>query len=275
MVRLRTYNDAKKYWQTCRFPEKGKPISSHTRLFMDNNRNCYAEIHGVKTFTITPDNKIIFHLTPEKGRQISNTLSAALHNLVPFYWFRLGKGRYGITRKEGWRDRRDHVRASNPGIAGITMIKQLTDEVFDGVAFSLEDGKCINPRLPVIPSVNTQARLVWLRKLRTFKRAVKVRHRLGAFDSLVPSIVNDVTFYNSDFEKKTFLMVRDAIDSGNFPIDIVRMVYLIGNRYQWTRRNVDSEKIAGEMNSYLNDNSYQLRQHFGVFGEINEQNMAG
>lgn len=275
MVRLRTYDHAKMYWKTCRFPQKGKPLLSCARLFKDANENFYVSIHSTKVFTITPDNKIIFNLTPENAQNCSATLSMVLHNLIPFYWFRLGKGRYGITRKESWRDRRDHLRASNPGMARMTIIKQLTDEVFDGITFSLEDGKCINPRLPVIPSVNTQARLVWLRKLRTFKRAVKVRSKLGAFDSLVPSIANDTTYYNADFENKTFLMVRDAIDSGHFPVDIVRMVYLTKNRYVWTRRNVDSEKIAREVDSYINDKSYQLRQHFGVFGETNEQNMAG
>lgn len=275
MVRLRTYDHAKMYWKTCRFPEKGKPLLSCARLFKDANENFYVTIHTTRAFTITPDNKIIFNLTPENAQRCSATLCMVLHNLIPFYWFRLGKGRYGITRKEGWRDRREHARASNPGMAWITVIKRLSDELFDGITFSLDDGKCLNPRLPPIPTVNTQARLVWLRKLRTFKRAVKVRYKLGAFDSLVPSIATDSTYYNDDFENKTFLMVRDAIASGHFPVDIVRMVYLVRNRYVWTRRNVDSEKIAREVDSYINDKSYQLRQHFGVFGETNEQNMAG
>lgn len=158
---ISSYAHCVKAFSNCRNPVAGKPIrGTEVRLFKYNDE-FHIVVNRHHLATITPDDVITFHPTMQRLYEtIASSLVYRMHCFLPLYLIRVGQGRYRIN-----------------AIGSVATKDQ--PEYFDGIQFDLRFGKCLNPRPDTHTRINKDARKLWLRDLRQFKKTVLVRFKLG------------------------------------------------------------------------------------------------
>jgi hypothetical protein len=269
MPKIYFYKDAQRRFSSCRFPDRGKPLATNIRLFNRSDGNFYVQVHGVTVFEITPDNKVTFTLSAEQAHSKGACLSIMLDRIIPFYWLRIAKGRYLIIDRKNLRELQEQRRAGKDDESWRSMLKARASEFYQGISFSLEEGKCLNPKYIGKPTINTDARLVWLRKLKAFKRAVSIRQKLGAFEPVAAEVRGNTSHLTSS--TVLFSRVKDSINDEHVTVDLIKDIYIYIVS-PWWRRSATSKDIESAVYRYLNNNSVDLRRSFGVFEKSGEAN---
>jgi len=262
---FRTYADLERLFKNCRSPAKGKPLSSWCRIHKDGS-DFYLAFQGFKFAKITSDDVFEFLITPQQGIAMSVTLSASLHYCTPMMWKRAGYGRYKVVHEKEHENPFQKVGETIYEARNRTFV-----ELFQGIQFCLKTGACLNPRPDLLSTVNTDVRKVWLRKLKTFKRGLRVRVKIGVFDTIAKNVLEEQYrgwYDRVEWTSETYVnALYNAIENEQYPTELLREI-VISSMTRWRPVAPSHTALLSSIDSILNNTSIQLRQKFGVFQSV-------
>ncbi len=267
---IKSYADAQALFDTARNPELGKPVKKWCRMFKSEDVFLFrASFANTLVAAITEDNTLEITMSTKDMRRLSNTLTGALHRLLPIAIVRLGTGRYSAMHYSEI-DKRYEIGGLCGGVD--RFMRKEGYEVFQGMKFDLTTGRCINPKPSIKDSVDTTKRTEWLRALRKFKRGVVVRAKLGVVDSVCSKVVNDRNSSNSWrkpdwFDEQWIGLLHTSIRDGQYPTELLVGFAQSADVSYWKKEAPTPRKVLLAMDAVCNDLSVELRRRFGVFGE--------
>lgn len=265
-----SYQEVAEWYSKARDPEKGRPVQSWARMHKvnDNYELRYGH-HVVGVFL--PDNKFTFKLSSQQARQLSITLSQALQRAIPFMWVRKSTGRYVIKPTPQY----EVFKESNPDqYVWHYFSKQEGYELFDGLCFDLNTYEPINAKPSLKDTeVDQENKLEWLRQLRKFKHAVKIRARMGVLESLIQQVDKertgisrhdwDMPDWNTDaWQGMLYTSIKDSECSTDLLKGIIKSV---SRGYYQTQVSV--KEVVDEVDKICTTYSLDLRRKFGVYKE--------
>jgi hypothetical protein len=268
-----SYQEVHEWFKKARNPENGRPVQSWARMYqVGENYELRLGTNVVGVFT--PDNKFTFKLTSSQARSCSVTLSQALARAIPFVWERKGMGRYVVKPTPAYEE----YKKSNPDdYAWSYFSKQHGCEVFDGLCFDLNTYEPVNARVPLTKqAVNKDNKLEWLRALRKFKLAVKIRARMGVLESLIQQVDNErkgqsrydwvQPDWNSD---KWQDVLYTSIKSSECSTDLLKGFITSVRRGYYSSKTTVNE-VIDEVDKVCTTYSLDLRRRFGVYDEVSD-----
>lgn len=263
ITQLRTYNEAQTYFYKGRDKEKGRPLASWGRL--KKNGDNYEVCIGSDTLGVfTPDNKFEFKLTTSGVRRWSATIVSSMRRALPFDIIRVGMGRYRINH-----DKNLVMQQRSYGTyPDYHQFKTAAPEYFEGIAFDLSNGMCLNRKQDLLDTVNVDTRKLWLGALRKFKRGMKLRAKLGAFDKYIAEVTaNRNKRERPDWDNAEWIkLLTNAIRDHDFSEQLLKGMVQTAHTKSW-RANVTPQSVLEAVDSTCNSYSVQLRREFGVFEE--------
>jgi len=267
---IRSYADCVELMQTCRSKANGKPLRRWARMYQE--KQGYQDVFVIRLHNnaeiahITPDNVLEFVMSHGTLRNYSNTIVQMLHKDLPCGIIRIATGRYRI----GWTGK------AGPRVNYGTwkQIRTEAPEYFAGLRFNLTTGECINALPDFQRRVIPEKRSDWLRSLSAFKKGIRVRAKLGVFDTLSDQYTKDHGHLNRwqrpspDWsDETTFNLLVDAIRNSDFPMELMSLLvqhsYRVSNT--WNAPKIDGKKVQQDVWSLLSSRSVELREAFGVF----------
>ena len=265
-----SYKQVAEWYTKARNPEAGRPVQSWARMFKvgDNYELRYgSSVVGV----FSPDNKFTFKLTSQEARRSSITLSQALQRAIPFVWVRKGTGRYVVKPTPQYEE----FKASSPDqYAWHYFSKQEGYELFDGLQFDLNTYEPVNAKPSLKDTeVDQENKLTWLRQLRKFKSAIKVRARMGVLESLIQQVdkervgVSRYDWEQPDWNSEAWQdMLYTSLRDGECPTDLLKGIIKSVSRgyYQTT---ITVKEVVAEADRLCSTYSLDLRRKFGVYKE--------
>ena len=78
---LKTYDDARNYFSKAKSPSKGRPLNSWGRLYKVGD-DYVVRVKTIDVAKFTPDNKLVFVVTPKDARSYGQTLSSSLFRAI-------------------------------------------------------------------------------------------------------------------------------------------------------------------------------------------------
>lgn len=251
-AKLKTYSDVAALWETCRFPEKGKPVSTNIRLFKKDNGAFELRNGGVTFATIYPANFVEL--------DNYNYIPVGIYKTIPIFINRIDRGRYRIA----------HVKTLpiiNEGFSYFDWeyLRKKAPEFFDGIAFDLATGECLNRKADLkyraIPEVSRQ----WKRDIGAWQRGWKVRQRMGVTegyerDILALEHIALVRAILDQLHEERLREVVKCIKEQDFSVGAYVYLRHYGAMYN---PNLDVEAgLKALFGRYRDD----LRKIYGVFG---------
>lgn len=274
---LRTYDDAERHFAKAKDKNKGRPLKSWARLTQDGQDYVVSD-RGVPLMKFTPDNKLVFLIDGRVGSSHSVTLSQSLHRAVPLMWVRAGTGRYRVKHlkiidkvsiETSPKDSTHRWGDSN----WLSPWKQMktAPELFMGMTFDLVTGECINARKDIKESVIPDKRTEWLRKLRAFKRSIKLRAKMGVLDTLIKQVIEErktTQWRRPDWTSDLWIdALYKAIRDEQCPTELLRGFVATSPYAPWRQTVLDSDMVLKAADDLLKQLSIPLRRKFGVFDE--------
>jgi hypothetical protein len=265
-----SYEQVAEWYTKARNPEAGRPVQSWARMFKvgDNYELRYgSSVVGV----FSPDNKFTFKLTSQEARRSSITLSQALQRAIPFLWVRKATGRYVVKPTPQYED---YKKAKNEPYAWHYFKDVEGYELFDGLQFDLNTYEPVNAKPSLKDTeVDQENKLTWLRQLRKFKSAIKVRARMGVLESLIQQVdkervgVSRYDWEQPDWNSEAWQdMLYTSLRDGECPTDLLKGIIKSVSRgyYQTT---ITVKEVVAEADRLCSTYSLDLRRKFGVYKE--------
>lgn len=286
---IANYDDAQAKWSRVRSPNKGKPITGWLRMFKEDDGNFLFKITGYGSHDLcrlTPDNKLTFVLPAEQFRSQSQTLVSALHRWLPITTVR---HRTGLYRIAGVKPVQDAMQAkydadggakADPYYGHAWSMYQHYDPImrqqayyFEGIEFDVVNGECLNPRPDVKMVEKPEERKKWRRALTTFKRGIKARVRVHAFDGICDEVweenqkVDRWDWKQPQWDSQQWLdLLEHCIRHNEFPPELLKgLAQTTENGYYYRSKKPDGESILKALDYVCNGQSIALRRRFGVF----------
>jgi hypothetical protein len=265
-----SYKQVAEWYTKARNPEAGRPVQSWARMFKvgDNYELRYgSSVVGV----FSPDNKFTFKLTSQEARRSSITLSQALQRAIPFLWVRKGTGRYVVKPTPQYED---YKKAKSEPYAWHYFKDVEGYELFDGLQFDLNTYEPINAKPSLKDTeIDQENKLTWLRQLRKFKSAIKVRARMGVLESLIQQVdkervgVSRYDWEQPDWNSEAWQdMLYTALKDGECPTDLLKgIIKSVSRGYYQTAITV--KEVVAEADRLCSTYSLDLRRKFGVYKE--------
>lgn len=251
---ISSYKAAQLHMEKARKKANGRPMKgTGWRLYQDGDEYTVV-LYGAQVGRFLPDNTFMFTLTGEQARPVAHTISSTIRRNLPFYWARVGAGKYRVDHRENMPVRRPWEHFDKPTNAPM---------LYDGLKFDLSTGRCLNYRPDPQLKIDDAARLVWLRALRQWKRQLRTLVRLGAVDQLLrehitaPLIAAD-WLPDTEYLDKLYMAIKD----GDCSTEVVRMV--IKAEVSRFATGVTGDEFYQTVQSALNRHSIELRKRFGV-----------
>jgi hypothetical protein len=265
-----SYKEVAEWYSKARNPEKGRPVQSWAR--MQKVGDTYELRYGSAVVGVfTPDNKFTFKLTSQEARQLSITLSQALQRAIPFLWVRKGTGRYVVKPTPQYED---YKKAKSEPYAWHYFKDVEGYELFDGLQFDLNTYEPINAKPSLKDTeIDQENKLTWLRQLRKFKSAIKVRARMGVLESLIQQVdkervgVSRYDWEQPDWNSEAWQdMLYTALKDGECPTDLLKgIIKSVSRGYYQTAITV--KEVVAEADRLCSTYSLDLRRKFGVYKE--------
>lgn len=260
---IKSYKDAETYFSKSRSKDKGRPVASWGRMHKVGDN---YEVHIGKDIIgkYTPDNKFVFDMDVSTITRWSTTLVGAMHRALPFNLLRVSTGRYRIEH-EGKIPMKQYSWGEYPDWK---QIKGKSPEFFGGITFDLATGDCLNRQRDLLDTVDTDARKEWLTCLRKFKRGMKVRAKMGVFDSFITEVTANRNnrqrpdWNSTEWQSK----LANSIKTGDFSPELLRGMVQTAHTKSW-RSEVTPKSVVEAVDSVCNTYSIQLRRSFGVFNQ--------
>jgi len=245
MPMITSYKDAEDLFSTARKQDKGKPIQNYTRLFYRGSAYV-IEVLGVPICQIHLNNHVVF--------------TAPINNIYDLTYMFYDV--FGI----------DMPRRSNRAFIGSKSITDGYSDYFQGVTFLLPQKTCVNPRLPLANFVDKDKRKEWLAALREFKRGIKVRAKLGVFDTMIKQIApfnSQVELEAAEFRDEHMEFLVTCMKRRNFDDGLMRL--LVANTIlsypRISHSSYSGKVVEHHVLGFIGKYSLELRRRFGVFDE--------
>ena len=247
-TKFQTYQNLYDDFKRCRSPIKGRPINGWSRLYKEDKDYVVKLVqwrgHGVEVF--------------RRVLQYSQTLVSSRWRVVPMTMWRKRAGIYCIHSISGWSDK-----------------SKLTPEYFSGIKFNLETGECLNPQPDMMDTIIPEKRKQWLRDVKRFKKGLKIRAKLGAFESIIRTVEAERPS-GSDWEYIGKLPKWDSPDvtehvlegmrTEEYPQDLLKLLVQTANT-GFNRDNTTNKDILENVDYVFNTHSLHYRKAYGVFGD--------
>jgi len=263
-VNLQSYADFATLYSKCRNKEKGKPLPGGWRLHQQGDKYVVTVQRWRDTdlpiFVIGPDNVLTFRLTHEDMCSYSQTLVTVLWKIVPLIMQRVRKETYKIgkvanARSTYWYD-----------------IADGSPEYFEGIAFNLLTQECLNPKPDLLDSFIPEVRKQWLRDVKRFKKGLKARAKVGAFQGYIHE-VNDKDAvgwrerqtYPKWTDDRTTQHVLESMRTEQYPPDLLKLMVLTVNT-GWSNPEVTDRMVLENVDRVFDMHSLHYRKAYGVFG---------
>ena len=261
-TKFQTYQNLYDDFKRCRSPIKGRPINGWSRLYKEDKDYVVKLVqwrgHGVEVFRVSPDNTITFTAPLSIVLQSTHTIVSGLCRIVPITIWRKRTGIYCIHSISGWSDK-----------------SKLTPEYFSGIKFNLETGECLNPQPDMMDTIIPEKRKQWLRDVKRFKKGLKIRAKLGAFESIIRTVEAERPS-GSDWEYIGKLPKWDSPDvtehvlegmrTEEYPQDLLKLLVQTANT-GFNRDNTTNKDILENVDYVFNTHSLHYRKAYGVFGD--------
>ena len=255
-----SYEQVNQWYQRVRDPAKGRPMMQWGRVIKAPDGAfeffVYKNYNPDPFARLTPDNIITFLYTGLKFRDFSGTLIPAMNRWLPFVSLRVGRGRYNILHNKGLSLSEHWWRA----------VKERGVEMYPGLQFNISTGECLNAKV-LTAEVNPGKRKEWLRMLRKYKRNIKVRARLGVYDSMIVRAEkrNRPPDWMSDEWK---LILYNAIKTGDIPEKLSEALVAHAMSRRWYGTLISAQEVVDANESVCSMMSRDMRRMFGVLKEI-------
>ena len=247
---IRTYADADRLFKTARTPSKGKPIRSFARLLKDGN-DYIVTVKGANICRISPDNTLEFIAEVNIVRCNTFTLVGNLHSAIPIAISRVGTGRYRVEHSSVLIDlsqgRWAHMKNDAP-------------EYFKGIKFDLTTGQCLNRRVDMLKSVDTDKRKEWLRLLKAWNRGIKVRMKMGVFTGLIERRNKNISHLMVNPSERLY----EAILEGSHHTDLLYHIVIHASPSYWGQSDITPDDVQRYIKNLISTHSIHFRQQFGV-----------
>jgi hypothetical protein len=255
---ISSYQAAWLHMEKARNKAKGRPMKGvGWRLFQDGD-DYVVNYEDVQVGRFLPDNTFVFSLTCDKAYAVAHCLSGTMHRNLPFHWHRFDKAQYRVDHQMGMIEQawKHFMQPTN------------APEIYDGLAFNMFNGKCLNRKPDFTRQVDPERRKVWLTASGTWKRKLKVMARLGVFDKLIEEEKRNPTPWS---ERPKWSMdewvdiLYKAVKDNDHNTDLLRML-VAGHMSTWGVTPTSMGMYFG-IEKTMNGQSVALRKRFGVFGD--------
>lgn len=268
MPTIDTYAQAQKFFNTARDKEKGKPLCSWGRL--KKNGDDYEVWHGGTVLgKYTPENKFVFTVAPQQARNHSITLSQALHRAIPFIWVRVNTGRYAIVSQKRYDKHCEETQAQWDWRYCHDKRNQV--ELFAGLEFDLTTYQPTNARTALLESIDKDKRKYWLGCLKSFKKGMKVRAKMGVLQGFCQQVSAEnkgkgrYQWVQPDWSTDKWLeLLYTSIKDNQFPNELMKGFVQSSTSGYW-RTEPTPELALHAVDEVCKTYSIELRRRFGVF----------
>ena len=263
---ISSYKTAQLHMEKARSKAKGRPMKgAGWRLRRDGDE--YAvEVYGTEIGRFCPNNTFVFTTTEEQAYRIAHTLSGTMHRNIPFHWKRVGMKKYRTNH-------RNNVVYNDYGYIVEFEHDAPAPRLYNGLAFNLFTGKCINYRPDTKPEIDPERRKEWLAASRAWKRKLKVMARIGVFDKLIADERAKPTPWGGRPKWHTDEWVDilyKAIKNNDHNNDLLR-AFVASSVTPWGKEPT-SMGMYEAVDRTIKAQSTELRQRFGVFtGEVHDK----
>ncbi len=305
--RLENYDQFAKEFARCRDPRKGRKISASFRLFrsVQQGVTCYdvhVEGYGSQAFMrITPDNIVEFVAPPQAVWQHSQSIVSSAYRWIPFMFERHKKGLYRVqhtshhakamvTRVEEWyknqlakaemlsddvgeaicNDFKSACYMSSYNIQS-RMMKE-APAYFQGLTFNIITGECLNRRPDDKFVEKANERKVWRQALSKFKRGIKARAKVRAFDPLIEKVWAErqsqdrYHWKQPDWSSQPWLdLLEKSIRNNEFSKELLIGFCSTPPSGYYQQSKPTSKEVFDGVHKILTDMSVELRRRFNVF----------
>lgn len=255
---IQSYADCLYLWKSCRYKSRGKPLKGY--ILQRDGDVFKLTKRGYEVLHILPDNTITFPTPRMIG--IAQSLSSNLHAVVPFFWNRVGTGRWRVSSILHANDFYP-VGADAPakGAYFWEYISKHGPEFYAGIRFNLLTGECLNRKPDKLKNINPEKRTEWLAKVKRFRRTVKAAIKLGGMDQAAN------TFYEGQYHwhEQLFQAMVTGISENKLSDEFIGLLGRECRRYKHSSYVMSRENIWAAFDSYYTSVSVRLREQFGVF----------
>ena len=281
------YSEAEALWSRVRSKAKGKPITGWLRMFKQDNGNFLFKIvnYGEQNLCeLTPDNKLRFVMPSESWRGNAQTLVTSMHRWLPFTTVRHRTGLYRIAGSksviaEMTERHQANPDESDPYRSHLWSMYQYYNPImrekayyFGGIEFDMIDGTCLNPQPDVKLVEKPEERKKWRRALGAFKKGIKARVRVHAFDGIIDEVWEERNqgsrwdWEQPQWDSKQWLdKLEHCIRDNVFPPELLKGLAQTTPNGYYRSSKPDGEDVLKALDYVCNNQSIALRQRFGVF----------
>jgi len=260
---LLSYRDVATFCTTARDISKGKPLRNWGR-FTEKENTYLLSVYNLPFVIFHPNNTLEFVITKTHSRRIGPTLATTCSKHLPFMWYRKSMGLYEIKLlsnmpkpSELYWHTWDRIKATPP------------IEVFSGLIIDLTTGIALNPKASDTSTIVPQKRIEWLRALRKFKQAAKLRAKIGVFDVINKEVILERKSNNWEAPDWDTDIWQDKlyqnISNGTIDTDLIKAFVQSNNR--WSIGAVKSIAVLNTIDNICKQYSRDLRRRFGVFSD--------
>ena len=282
------YEQANALWSRVRNPEKGKPITGWLRMFKVGDDFLF-KIQGYGSTDLcrlSPDNRFTFVAPPEVFQSHAQTLVSSLHRWLPFTCMRHRKGLYRVAHSKTVIAEMEKRYNADPekdtaewnNMHSYSMYRQYPPVMreqpyfFEGIEFDIVDGTCLNPRPDVKMVEKPDERKQWRRALASFKKGIKARVRVHAFDGIIDKMWAERQgqsrwdWRQPQWESKQWMdLLETSIRENEFSQELLLGLAQTTDNGYYQATKPEGKDILKSLDKVCNDQSIELRRRFGVF----------
>ena len=278
---ITSYAQADALWSRVRSPAKGKPVTGWLRMYKRKNGDFLFQITGYgaqNLCVLTPDNKLTFVLPNDAWCAQAQTLVSALHRWLPFTTMRHRTGLYRIAGSERilklMQDQAGEVVEGQYYFAyrHYTPVMRQQAYYFEGIEFDLISGECLNPQPDVRLIEKPEERKQWRRALAAFKKGIKARVRVHAFDGIIDQMwaereaQNRWDWRQPSWKSKQWMdILENSIRNNEFPPELLTGLAQTTSNGYYMANKPTGQDVLKALDFVCNQQSIELRQRFGVF----------
>ena len=287
---FRLFMDAPKY--ATKEPYEQLPVSY----------TLHIEGYGSQPFMrITPDNIVEFVAPAQAVWQHSQSIVSSSYRWIPFMFERHKKGLYRVQHT-GKHAKQLTSEMETYFKNKLEQAKRLSDNVsedicndfksacymstynitsrmmrespayFQGLKFNILTGECLNRRVDDKFVEKADERKVWRQALAKFKRGIKARARVRAFDPLIEKVWADRQGQNHyhhkqpDWSSKPWLdLLEKSIRNNEFSKELLLGFCATPPSGYYQQSKPTSKEVFDGVHKILTDMSVELRRRFNVF----------
>lgn len=284
------YAKAESLWARVRSPKKGKPVTGWLRMYKQDDGDFLFKMVGYgerDLCRLSPDNVLTFVATEQEFKSQAQTLVTSMYRWLPFSTMRHRTGLYRIAGNKPVAERMQELYDADGGAKADpyyghqwTMYQHYAPVMrqqayyFQGIQFNVKTGECLNPKPDVKLIEKPEERKQWRRALSLFKKGIKTRVKVHAFDGICNEVWSERDqssrwdWQQPDWSSKQWLdLLEHCIRHNEFPKELLKgLAQTLSNGYYRTDKPTGKDVLEA-LEYVCNGQSIELRKRFGVFKE--------